>query len=238
MNTVSPRIDFTSPSQKNTRPCPPASTTPASLSVGSISGVFSRVSWASLRIFSTADTISKLSRLHSAAERAACRATVSIVPSTGFITALYAMDAATCSPRASPATSRVVLPSTPFANPLKSCESITPEFPLAPIREPNATASARSDSVLPWALLISRTAARSVRCMFVPVSPSGTGNTFNALTSSLFAPNHSVPATIARAKSSASSKLRPNGLTPCRRSLTLILSGMCHPHTLYCNIYS
>ena len=69
----------------------------------------------------------------------------------------------------------VVLPERDFANPLKSCERITPEFPLAPLSAPVDTAFARFVAVKSVTFDTSFNADCIVRVIFVPVSPSGTG---------------------------------------------------------------
>lgn len=71
-------------------------------------------------------------------------ATVRMVPSLGFITALYAVSV----PRTM-ALARVVVSMAStflisFVKPLNSWERITPEFPLAPRREPEEMALART----------------------------------------------------------------------------------------------
>src|SRR5699024_3485202 len=69
-------------------------------------------------------------------------------------------------------------------NPRKTCERITPEFPRAPISNPFARACESSptlddvDSETYFAPLANE------RLMLVPVSPSGTGKTFNELINS------------------------------------------------------
>ena len=77
------------------KPCPPASTTPASRRTGSISGVWATAWRAAAAASSSRSTsvVAPLSRAPSAAS-AAQRTTVRIVPSTGRITAWYAASAA------------------------------------------------------------------------------------------------------------------------------------------------
>ena len=67
---------------------------------------------------------------------------------------------------------------------------ITPELPRAPIRAPLVMAlrtSAEREPIGKRAMF--STTISSVSDMFVPVSPSGTGNTLRRLTSSLRADN-------------------------------------------------
>ena len=120
-------------------------------------------------------------------------ATVRIVPSFGFITALYAVSLALSKASASSNTSIVCDSFKIFAAPRKSCESITPEFPLAPRSEPCAMAlqSVAISSLCSAARFFA--ADIIVIVIFVPVSPSGTGKTFSSfihsfLASKLFAP--------------------------------------------------
>ena len=66
------------------------------------------------------------------------------------------------------------------------CDRITPLLPRAPISEPWLIAS-HVGSSSPGAASISATTASSVRAMFVPVSPSGTGYTLSRLMASWWA---------------------------------------------------
>ena len=82
-----------------------------------------------------------------------------------------------------------------FAKPRRKSESIAPELPLAERR----TTDAASDEQAPTVayLFSSRLTAPSVRVIFIPVSPSGTGNTFilfifSLLFSSALAPETSI----------------------------------------------
>ena len=126
-------------------------------------------------------TISFVSSAICAALSAAPLATVKIVPSFGFITALYAVSTAFCT--AWDKTGTVTSCSLPitFANPRKSWDKITPELPLAPRSEPEDIAFAIDTISGCSKALTSFAAARIVIDIFVPVSPSGTGNTFSSL---------------------------------------------------------
>ena len=84
--------------------------------------------------------------------------------------------------------------SRPFEKPLISCERITPEFPLAPLRDPLAAASITSVTFTILFLAISLAAEVIVKDIFVPVSPSGTGNTLSESISCLFSSNLLAPA--------------------------------------------
>ena len=115
----------------------------------------------------------------------ASRMTVRMVPSTGFATAPYAARDPESSAFARSRPLNVRLPLRPSAIPRRIWLVITPELPRAPMSAPNdaaaATRSAGASAPTPSA---SMRAARTVASMFVPVSPSGTGNTFRALISS------------------------------------------------------
>ena len=121
-------------------------------------------------------------------------ATVRIVPSFGFITALYAVSV----PRLN-ALARVVVVITStvfisFVKPRNNWERITPELPLAPLKEPDEIALAR-DSIVGFSIAATSLAAESiVIVILVPVSPSGTGNTFSSLIHSLLASRPFAPA--------------------------------------------
>src|SRR6202051_1657701 len=126
----------------------------------------------------------------SAAE-AASRMTVRIVPSVGFMTARYATADASLSAVATPLASTRERWATPWANPRRICDRITPLLPRAPISEPCA-AAASPESTAPGAGAspASSTAERRVRYMFDPVSPSGTGKTLRSLISCWLASSH------------------------------------------------
>ena len=122
------------------------------------------------------------------------RATVRIVPSFGFITALYAVSTALSKLSASTAASSVSCSRATLVNPRRSCERITPELPRAPRSDPvemllqTAVMSSRS------VFSTSAAADMIVIVMLVPVSPSGTGNTFNSLITSFFSFRRFAPA--------------------------------------------
>ena len=139
-------------------------------------------------------TISSVSSHNSIALLAAPFATVRMVPSFGFITALYAVSTAFCiaSPRIT--TSIVSYFAITLVNPRNNCDKITPELPLAPRREPEETAFANSAIVGFSKELTSFAADMIVMDIFVPVSPSGTGNTFNSLIHSFLASKFFAPA--------------------------------------------
>ncbi len=121
-------------------------------------------------------------------------ATVNIVPSFGFMTALYAVAVARSVAEAKICTSIWSCSRIAFVNPRKSWDKMTPEFPRAPRRDPEEIAfdtvsmSADSSEVTSFA------ADMIVSVMFVPVSPSGTGNTFSSLIISFFASRLAAPA--------------------------------------------
>ena len=112
--------------------------------------------------------------------------TVRIVPSTGLRTAWKATSTARANAASIVAVETSSASAQPSHKPRRICEVMTPEFPRAPMRAP--VVMARRTSATPafagsFAML--STTDFSVSDMFVPVSPSGTGNTFRRLISSL-----------------------------------------------------
>ncbi len=122
-------------------------------------------------------------------------ATVRIVPSFGFMTARYAVSTAFWKALHMISVFTSSWSRTTLQKPLSICDRITPELPLAPRREPDdiafATALMGASSSR---LLISLTADMAVIVIFVPVSPSGTGNTFSSLIQSFLASRLLAPA--------------------------------------------
>ena len=161
-------------SSSSVKPCPPASTTPASRRTGSISGVWATAWRAAAAASSSRSTsvVAPLSRAPSAAS-AAQRTTVRIVPSTGRITAWYAASAAVRSAVVTSAAATCSTSRNVSARPRRIWLRITPELPRAPISDPWAIAWQTSG--IAWADPSSCTTDSRVRVMFVPVSPSGTG---------------------------------------------------------------
>src|ERR1700736_1685670 len=176
------------PSRITASPKPPASTTPASRRTASWSIVRSTAAWLSWTTRSRTTRRSSLSAAAAVAAVAASRMTVRMVPSVGFITARYATADASVSARATPFASTVVWPVRPCARPRRICDRITPLLPRAPMSDPCA-AAAITESIASGvgACCASSTAERSVKYMFEPVSPSGTGNTLRSLISCWFA---------------------------------------------------
>jgi len=76
--------------------------------------------------------------------------------------------------------------------PRSTWERMTPELPRAPISAPSETTRATWDTVSCGRESSSASAARMVRDMFVPVSPSGTGKTFSELTMSTCASSQAL----------------------------------------------
>ena len=86
----------------------------------------------------------------------------------------------------------------PSHRPRKICDVMTPELPRAPMRAPVVIARRTSEAEQPMGKVpILFTTDSSVNDMFVPVSPSGTGNTFRRFTSSLRAERLLLAAAIA-----------------------------------------
>ena len=81
-----------------------------------------------------------------------------------------------------------------LVNPRNSWDKITPELPLAPRREPEEMAFARFSMVGSSMAATSLAADIMVMVIFVPVSPSGTGNRFSSLIHSFFASSPLAPA--------------------------------------------
>ena len=87
------------------------------------------------------------------------------------------------------------LPLMLFVKPRRSWDRITPEFPLAPRREPPETALHRAFiSALSPSPDTSLAADIMVMVILVPVSPSGTGNTFSSLIHSFLLSRFFAPA--------------------------------------------
>ena len=122
------------------------------------------------------------------------RITVRIVPSAGFVTALYAAAEASSSPAARLLGVTSVAPSTPRASPPMICERITPEFPRAPMSAPCDMAASTAPAAGSAQRSASSIVERIVRYMLVPVSPSGTGKTFTAFTWGMFRSSQTVAA--------------------------------------------
>ena len=131
-----PFIACSKPSNIFNKPVPPESTTPTSFKTGSNSGVLFNEARASFKKTSKHFSIVQDSSTFSAKKSAASRITVKIVPSTGFITALYATSFPDTNASAKSTGPILSFPSNEIANPLKIWDKITPEFPLAPISNP------------------------------------------------------------------------------------------------------
>ena len=143
--------------------------------------MIARASFAFSTIVSHTNTGSEFSFEASTPASYAIRATVRIVPSAGFVTALYA--ASMPIPRAA----AIFLPFTsstsfkPCAKPLKRIEVITPELPRAPLSIAEAAVFATSPALSASQSSRAFAAAITVIDIFVPVSPSGTGKILRSL---------------------------------------------------------
>ena len=180
------------PSNITDSPCPPASTTPASRSTASIVGVLETALSASSPTRPSISPIDCPSDSDSAAARAIQSITVSIVPSTGSATALYAAVLASARAFDNSAVPSVSEPSRPTASPLKNWERMMPLLPLASIIAARDITAAASPAERPPEPSSAFTTASSVRNMFVPVSPSGTGKTLSELMTSTLALSRSA----------------------------------------------
>jgi len=176
----SPRKAASIPSSATTQPRPPASTTPAFFRTGFWLTVFAKATFASSKAaaWTTSKQVFFLAVFSALA--AARRATVKIVPSAGFITALYAASTPSCSAWAH---SRPLQISSPFSfreMPRNNRDRITPELPRAPRSIAFAAISAAFSKVGSATPRRSAAAVLMVMDILVPVSPSGTGNTFSS----------------------------------------------------------
>ena len=185
-----------SASSRTSRPRPPASTTPASASTSSCSGVFSNAMTAA----SPAAVIARASpspvfAYCSTTSPAAC-STDTIVPGTSW----PPIDAITSSApwrSAAPRIAESISCRSPAASAVTSAiprriwDRITPELPRAPFSAPTDKAAAtRVTSPTPVreiaTVLASASAERIVNSMLMPVSESATGNTLSRLISSMW----------------------------------------------------
>ena len=116
-----------------------------------------------------------------------------MVPSAGFITALYAASTPSDSAPANSAAPAVSMPLRRRDIPRNSSDRITPELPRAPRSSAEAVVSAAFASVGSLSFASSFIAAVMVIDMFVPVSPSGTGKTFSSLICSFCSVMASAP---------------------------------------------
>ena len=181
----SPIITFKKPVKTISSPLPPASTTPAFFKTGSISGVIFKISSPAAMVAFKNSSISWVFFAILTASSLITLITVKIVPSFGFVTALYATSAPSFKAFANSLELISFSDTRADEKPLRIWERITPELPLAPFKAPLLTASAMSSRLFVVIMLTSLTAERIVIDMLVPVSPSGTGNTFNESTYSL-----------------------------------------------------
>ena len=170
------------PSNITTKPLPPASTTPAFFRVGSRFGVSSRATFAPSNAALNTVRASPPALKDFFASSDATLATVRMVPSVGFITALYAAStpASNANTRFSAVTSSLV--PIPFEIPRNSRDVITPELPRAPRSKAEAAILAISPAFLPACFESSLAALPILIDILVPVSPSGTGNTLSSST--------------------------------------------------------
>src|SRR5690348_1812065 len=188
------------PSRSRTKPLAPASTTPAALRAARRSGVRESATSAR-RTRRRMNTLRSLSFRASRASSAASRATVRMVPSTGSSTAPSRRSNPAPMARArSPAEARSRAPS-PSLRPSRNWERSIPELPRAPRIEAWAIASVTEGRGASASMSRrARATSRRVRHMLVPVSPSGTGNTFIRFSSSRPAATQSAAARSERRK--------------------------------------
>ena len=121
-------------------------------------------------------------------------ATVSIVPSFGFITALYAVSVPFWNASERICTVSSSYSAITFVKPRNNWDKITPELPLAPRNDPEEIAFA-NEAMVGFSIAATSFAADIIVIdIFVPVSPSGTGNTFSSLIHSFLASKLLAPA--------------------------------------------
>ncbi len=194
------------PSSRSTKPCAPASTTPACFSTGSSSGVLANDSCARARALVNSARRS-VSPPSAASHRAAAKSsrTVGSVPGTGSDIAVQDCSAPRRQANARPAASTRTRSASASRQPWKNCAMMAPELPRAPssaasVMRPRISGKSR------WSA--SSRASRmdlNVKAMLVPVSPSGTGKT---LMRSMYSrrPNRCrIPASITRTRPGPSS---------------------------------
>ena len=176
----SPCIAFIIASRAISQPLPPASTTPAFFRTGFWFMVLASASSASSIAAACTNSIWLFSRAALIALAAARRATVRMVPSAGFITALYAASTPSCRASAHRTPSQRSTPFSFLEIPRSNRDRITPELPRAPRSMAEAAVEDAFSRLGSSTLRRSAAAALMVMDMLVPVSPSGTGNTFRS----------------------------------------------------------
>ena len=138
------------------------------------------MAWATAARKTVKASLSSMATLRAFSE--ASLATVRMVPSVGFITALYAAVTPSTNASARSAPLASLFPCKPLEIPRNSRERITPELPLAPRSRAEAATLEVSETAGSLSISSSRAAAPMVMDILVPVSPSGTGKTFNSST--------------------------------------------------------
>src|SRR5512146_1759184 len=125
----------------------------------------------------------------------------------------------------------------PRANPRHSWERITPELPRAPIRAPFATMAAMRPTCRSPESLISFQAEVMVSDMFVPVSPSGTGNTLSAFTVCWLVLSQVRPASVRLLRACPSKgRLRSFSRRVVSTLIGCILSRVAHTQACYVDV--
>ena len=188
------------PWRKSTKPCPPASTTPALRRTVSWSGVRASAAPAAGSAAANADAQSPLRAETRPVSSAQASRTERRVPSFGWAIAPRAALAAARARSANAGAGRRAALSTPSANPSSACAKIAPELPRAPRR---ASSAARRATAARLRSRVPATAAEtrsSVAARFEPVSRSATGKTLMRSIASRRKETARAPATRARAK--------------------------------------
>ena len=166
---------FQHPVKNTIKPRPPASITPAFFKTGNISGVCCKTSSPSFKINSKNSSKSLTFFETVCALSANALIIVSIVPSCGFVTALYATSHPSFNALAKTLVVTFSFCSTTVDIPFKTCDKITPLLPLAPFNAPLAIAWLTSSILFVAQLLTSAAVDFNVKNIFVPVSASITG---------------------------------------------------------------
>ncbi len=200
-----------SASRTTQSPAPPASTTPLAARASSCCCV--RTSACRAPRAAARPTSARPEAC--AAARAAASATVRTVPSTGRCTAALARTAALASAVATTWPSHGEAGPQVSASPRSSWLTMMPELPQAP-RSAAVVAACQTSAGLACAGRSTRASAAQaiVRCRFVPVSASGTGNTLSMSIADLVRPSAST-ARRNHSRTTSPSRASTAGM-PCR----------------------
>ena len=193
------------PSRRSTKPCAPASTTPAFCSTASWFGVFASAARACCSARRNQGLASPMPGCASSASAKAWM-TLRMVPSRGSASACRA-DAAparmACAKLSGANTGRAPAAS---ARPVKNCARIAPELPRALSTASSPTRCNNSPALAVRRLKAPVSKPPRVKARLLPVSPSGTGNTLILLSVSRWAITRRAPAIRPRMRRAGSSR--------------------------------